>query len=73
MGWSLRPVALRELAGKVAVYDLFGRPESHPSHGGDLHVMVNEAVRYVMVPAAYKAQALESLRKPTTVATMPAK
>jgi len=63
-GWSLRPVALRGLAGKVTVLDLFGRQELHPSHGGHLLVMLNESVRYLLVPAETKDQAMDALRRP---------
>ncbi|MBN1342816.1 MAG: hypothetical protein JXQ73_09070 [Phycisphaerae bacterium] len=63
-GWALRPVALKGLAGKVTVYDLFGRRELHPIQGGDLTVMVNEAVRYLRVPSSVKREALEALRHP---------
>jgi len=72
-GWTLRPVALRGAAGSVAVTDLFGRREEHPAQGGDLLVQVNESVRYVMIPASKKEQILESLRKPMSTSTAPAR
>jgi hypothetical protein len=70
-GLSLRPVVLKGLAGKVKVTDLFGRHEDHPTQGGDLLVLVNEAVRYVLVPATFKAHALDTLHKPVNPTTAP--
>jgi len=67
-GWSLYPIVLKDVAGRVSVCDVFGRQETHPSRGGDLLVMVNEAVRYLLVPASAKSQVLECLRKPVPAA-----
>ncbi len=71
-GWSLRPVGLKGMAGRVTVYDLFGRRERHPTRGGDLLVMVNEAVRYLFLPVAVKDQVLWALRQPIPVTSAPA-
>ncbi len=63
-GWSLRPVRLKAMAGKVLIHNLFGQQERHPSQGRDLLVMVNEAPRYLRAKAAVKTQLLEALRQP---------
>lgn len=71
-GWALSPIGLKGLAGKVAVYDLFGGREVHPIRGGDLLVMVNGIVRYLLVPSDVKDQVLQALREPLSVTTLPA-
>jgi len=68
-GRSLGSVVLRGLAGRVKVFDLFGRHEVHPTQGGDLVLMVNELVRYVLVPASVKPQVLDVLRHPVHAAS----
>lgn len=68
-GSTLLSVNLEGMAGKVAVYDLFGHRERHPVQGGDLLVMANEAVRYIVVPAAVKDKVLQALRQPIPVTT----
>lgn len=66
-GWSLYPVGLRGMAGKLRMYDLFGRRELHPTQGQNQVVLINAAVRYLRVPATLKAQALEALRNPVVL------
>ncbi len=68
-GRTLGTVGLRGLAGRVRVFDLFGRRELHPSSSSDLLVMVNEMVRYIRVPSETKAAALAALRSPMSLTT----